>query len=298
MQGLAAIRRDYAKAIRSRARISSPRIVRAFAAVPRERFLGEGPWRIRSISRQYSSTIDANPIHLYQDVLVAIDEARELDNGLPSLWARLFDLLDIKRTDRVVQIGCGSGYYTAILSEVVGAKGKVVAIDCEEALIELARRNLRGRRNVEVIHGDGCLEVGGKADVIVIHAGFTRPHPLWLDALRAGGRLMLPLTNKNRQGTVFKITRLDSGYRAQGISGVEIFPCRGRGDTALDKRLMRWWEAISRVKSLRRDKHVADNTCWMHGSHFCFSTQVLKGDERGLARVRYEGSGARTAKRT
>jgi protein-L-isoaspartate(D-aspartate) O-methyltransferase len=286
MKGLAAIRRDYAKAIQSRARISSPRIVRAFAAVPRERFLGEGPWRMRSISRQYLSTPDANPIHLYQDVLVALDEARELDNGLPSLWARLFDLLDIKRTDRVVQIGCGSGYYTAILSEVVGPRGRVVAIDCDEALIERARDNLRGRQNVEVIHGDGCLEVGGKADVIVIHAGFTRPHPLWLDALRPGGRLMLPLTNKNRQGTLFKITRLDTGYRAHGVSGVEIFPCHGRGNTALDKRLMRWWEAISRVKSLRRDNHVEDSTCWMHRDGLCFSTQALEGDERGLARVR------------
>jgi protein-L-isoaspartate(D-aspartate) O-methyltransferase len=286
MKGLAAIRRDYAKAIQSRARISSPRIVRAFAAVPRERFLGEGPWRIRGISRRYSSTIDADPIRLYQDVLVAIDETRELDNGLPSLWARLFDLLDIKRTDRVVQIGCGTGYYTAILSEVVGPKGTVVAIDCEEALIELARRNLRGRQNVEVIHGDGCREVGGKADVIVMHAGFTRPHPLWLDALRPGGRLMLPLTNKNRQGTLFKITRLDMGYRAQGISGVEIFPCRGRGNAALDKRLMRWWEAISRVRSFRRDRHVEDRTCWLHRDGLCFSTQPLEEDERDLASVR------------
>jgi protein-L-isoaspartate(D-aspartate) O-methyltransferase len=292
MKGLAAIRRDYAKAIQSRAQITSPRIVRAFATVPRERFLGEGPWRIRSISRQYSSTIDANPIHLYQDVLVAIDEDRELDNGLPSLWARLFDLLDIKETDRVVQIGCGSGYYTAILSEVVGAKGRVVAIDCEGALIELARRNLRGRDNVEVIHGDGCLEVGGKTDVIVMHAGFTQPQPLWLDSLRPGGRLMLPLTNENRQGTLFKITRLDTGYRAQGVSGVEIFPCYGRGHTALDKRLMRWWEAISRVRSLRRDTHVEDNTCWLHRNGLCFSTQVLEGDARGLA-----NTGGRTADR-
>src|SRR5690348_18175945 len=59
----------------------------------------------------------------YSDVLVAIDESRQLDTGLPSLWAHVFDVLDIKEGERVVQIGCGLGYYAAILSELVGRRG-------------------------------------------------------------------------------------------------------------------------------------------------------------------------------
>ena len=86
--------------------------LQAFATIPRERFLREGPWRIRSeIVHDYWSTEDADPIHLYHDVLVAIDESRRLDTGLPSLWAHLYDILDIKENERVVQIGCGLGYY-------------------------------------------------------------------------------------------------------------------------------------------------------------------------------------------
>ena len=130
--------------------------------------------------REYWSTKDADPIHLYQDVLVAIDEYRRLDSGLPSLWAHLFDVLDIKEQELVSQVGCGLGYFSAILSEVVGPAGTVVAIDCEKEFVERARRNLREHRNVKVIHCDACSDVGGLADVIIVHAGFTYPHPLWL----------------------------------------------------------------------------------------------------------------------
>ncbi len=246
MSDVAAARRRYTDEIKQRERISSPRLLQALATVPRERFLPKGPWRIRSETvREYWSTEDADPIHLYQDVLVAIDEYRRLDNGLPSLWTHLFDVLDIKEGERVLQVGCGLGYFSAILSEVVGPAGTVVAIDCEKEFVEGARENLREHRNVEVIHCDACSDIGGPADVIIVHAGFTHPHPLWLESLRPRGRLLVPLTNEDRQGTLVKITRLDREYQAEAIGGIEIFPCRGRGDTSLDKRLTNWWEAAS-----------------------------------------------------
>jgi protein-L-isoaspartate(D-aspartate) O-methyltransferase len=252
MSDVAAARRRYAEEIKNREQISSPRLLRAFATIPRERFVGQGPWRVRSqIVRDYWSTEDADPIHLYCDVLVAIDEYRKLDTGLPSLWAHLFDILDIREKERVVQIGCGLGYYSAILSELVGPQGRVIAIDCEKKFVEQARSNLREQRNVEVIHGDGCRGVGGSADVIIVHAGFTHPHPLWLDSLRRNGRLLVPLTKQGRQGTVVKITRLDGEYQAKAVRGIEIFPCRGRGNTALDERLADWWEVASALAPLR-----------------------------------------------
>jgi protein-L-isoaspartate(D-aspartate) O-methyltransferase len=270
MSDVAAVRRHFAQAIRRRERITSIRLVQALAAVPRERFLSEGPWRIRGSSPHYWSTLDANPIYLYDDVRVAIDEDRSLDNGLPSLWARVFDSLDVKKKERVVQVGCGLGYYSAILSEMVGPQGTVIAIDCDAAFVRQARRNLGEYGNVEVIHGDGCREVGGPADVIIAHAGCAAPHSLWLDSLRPGGRLSIPLTNEDRQGTLFKITRRQSGYRAEALGPIEIFPCDGRGSAPFDERLIRWWEA-SRVRSLRRDAHARDRACWSHQEGFCFS---------------------------
>ena len=199
--------------------------------------------------RDYWTTEDADPSRLYHDVAVAIDENRRLDSGLPSLWAHLFDVLDIKEHDRIVQVGCGSGYYSAILSELVGPGGKVIAIDCEEALARRARQNLGKRKNVEVICGDGCQDIGSPSDVIIIHAGFSHPLPMWLDSLRPNGRLLVPVTNQNRQGTLFKISRVDAGYRAEAVTQIEIFPCVGRGNSEIDKHLMQFWETMARMGS-------------------------------------------------
>jgi len=252
MNDTAAARRIYTEEIRNREKILSSRLLHAISTVPRERFLGKGPWRIRSSTvHKYRSTESADPIHLYQDVLVAMDEAQELDAGLPSLWLHLFDILKIKKKERVAQIGCGLGYFSAILSEVVGVDGTVFAIECDKKLVDRARSNLREYSNVEVVQGDGCSNIGGQADVIIVHAGFTHPHPLWIESLRPAGRLLVPLTKPSRQGTMVKIVRQGDQYRAEAIKRLEIFPCRGRGNTALDERLTDWWEIASTLFPLR-----------------------------------------------
>lgn len=283
------VRQRFAEEIKYRAQVFSwlhdnpsrrrqtERLLQAFASVPRERFLGEGPWRIRSeIVLDYESTENADPIHLYHDVLVAIDESRALDNGLPSLWARLFEALEIEMGERVVQIGCGTGYYSAILSELVGINGAILAIDCDDRFVRAAKRNLQERSNVEVIQRDGCRSDVGPADVIVVHAGVTHPHPLWLDSLRPNGRLIVPLTTDDRQGTLFKIKRLTAGYQAEALRRIEIFPCKGRGTA--DETVTRWWEAISSVRSLRRDEHRKGDDCWLHGEEYCLSRNEVTGD--------------------
>jgi protein-L-isoaspartate(D-aspartate) O-methyltransferase len=145
MSELAAARQRYAELIGKRERIVSPHLLAALATVPRENFLARGPWRIkREMARDYRLTPDADPVHLYDDVLVAIDARRKLDTGLPSLWAHFIDVLDVGRGQRVVQIGCGLGYFSAVLSDMVGPKGKVIAIECDDRLAGRAAVNLRG----------------------------------------------------------------------------------------------------------------------------------------------------------
>ena len=123
MSDLAAARQGYVELIAKRERISSKRLLRALGKVPRENFLPKGPWRIKSeAGRTYRLTRDADPVRLYDDVLVAIDARRRLDTGLPSLWAHLIDVLDIGEKERVVQIGCGLGYFSAVLSKVAVGK--------------------------------------------------------------------------------------------------------------------------------------------------------------------------------
>jgi protein-L-isoaspartate(D-aspartate) O-methyltransferase len=252
MSELAAARQRYVELIAKRERISSPRLLRALAAVPREDSLPRGPWRIKSAAgRDYRRTASADPIHLYDDVLVAIDARRKLDTGLPSLWAHFIDVLDIKEKQRVVQIGCGLGYFSAILSEMVGPKGTVLAIECDEGLAFRAASYLWRYRNVEVVHGDGCQNIGGPADVIIVHAGFSHPHPLWLEQLRQRGRLLVPVTQRDREGTVIMIRRRGKGFEAEAVRQIRIFPGQGRGATALEDRVADWWERASALAPLR-----------------------------------------------
>jgi protein-L-isoaspartate(D-aspartate) O-methyltransferase len=252
MTELSAARARYAALIARRERIASPRLLEALAKVPRENFLAKGPWRIKSeAARSYRLTPDADPVHLYDNVLVAIDARRKLDTGLPSLWAHFIDLLDVGARDRVVQIGCGLGYFSAILSEIVGPKGSVHAIECDERLALRAGVYLRAYHNVEVIHGDGCRDAIAAADVVIVHAGFAHPHPLWLDALRPRGRLLVPLTQRDREGAALKITRKGRGFEAEAVQQLRIFPGHGRGVTALDDRVADWWQRAASLAPLR-----------------------------------------------
>ena len=68
-------RRWFAEELRACGHVGDQRVVEAFATVPRERFVGPGPWRIFHIADGYWSTPDADPRHLYHNVLVALDEA-------------------------------------------------------------------------------------------------------------------------------------------------------------------------------------------------------------------------------
>lgn len=252
MSDLAAARSRYVAMIAKRERISSKRLLEALATVPREDFLAGGPWRVKSeAAHSYRLTPDADPVHLYDNVLVAIDARRKLDTGLPSLWAHFIDLLEVKEKNRVVQIGCGLGYFSAVLSKMVGSRGSVHAIECDERLAARAASYLRAYDNVEVVHGDGCQDIDEPADAIIVHAGFSHPHPLWLRSLRPRGRLLVPLTQRDREGAALKITRRAKGFEAEAVQQIRIFPGQGRGVTALDDRVADWWQRASALAPLR-----------------------------------------------
>jgi protein-L-isoaspartate(D-aspartate) O-methyltransferase len=157
---LSVVRRLYAEELRFTAPIvRNPAIAEAFASVPRERFLGPGPWHVRGATAgpagEDFDTPDADPRHVYHDVVVSIDSDRRLNNGGPSLWARCFDHLDIRPGERVLHVGAGTGYYSAILAELVGRHGAVHAVEIDQALAERARGGLSAYAQVGVIAGDG-----------------------------------------------------------------------------------------------------------------------------------------------
>jgi len=217
-------------------------IVEAFAVVPRERFLGPGPWGVMPDRPglhldEPVMTPDDDPRWLYHDVLVTIDSARELNNGLPSFWAHNFDHLDWRPGQRVLQVGAGTGYYSAVLAEIVGAAGRVIAVERDDELAARARANAAPWRQLEVVAGDGRAHDPGEVDAIIVFAGSTHPAPIWLDRLAEGGRLIMPLTTEERWGFVLQVVRRGSNFDAASIGGVGIFPCVGGRDAEAARRL-------------------------------------------------------------
>jgi protein-L-isoaspartate(D-aspartate) O-methyltransferase len=105
----------YAKLICTTAKLDNPRIEEAFRSVQRAPFAGPGPWWLGP--QPYVQTPDDDPAFLYQDLLLALDRERQINIGMPSAHAYWLGACDIKEAETVVQVGAGSGYYTAILVE-------------------------------------------------------------------------------------------------------------------------------------------------------------------------------------
>ncbi|MGA2878679.1 MAG: rRNA adenine N-6-methyltransferase family protein [Bryobacteraceae bacterium] len=276
-------RRFYAEEIAAVTAMRSAALVEAFAKVPRERFLGPGPWEIggpdfaMGSQPQYRETQDADPRRLCHNIVVVIDRQRNLNNGHPSTLAAWLDRLDIASGDNVFHLGAGLGYYTAILSELAGATGRVTAIEVHENLAIRARENLTPWPNVELHGGDGGNFDPGPVDAIFVNAGVTHPHPLWLDRLKDGGRLLVPLTfdvgGGIGKGVMMLIRRQGDRYAARFLTLVMIYSSTSVRDTELNGMLMRQLGSpkLFQVRSLCRDVHEAEETCWLHGKDFCLS---------------------------
>jgi protein-L-isoaspartate(D-aspartate) O-methyltransferase len=290
MMTLEDCRRFYAQEVRFAANISSPALVEAYARVPREKYLGPAPWQLGSPEqRALSLTGKAGtsyfateePRDLYHNLVVALDASRDINNGQPSALGRWINAMDLKPGDRAYHLGCGVGYYTAIMAEVVGPTGSVIGIEVHPELAARAKENLSGYPNVTMHAGDGATFDPGECDAMLINAGTTHPHPLWLGGLREQGRLVVPLTVAVTptlgQGVMAKIVRERGGFSAEVVTILAIFSCTSARDPLLEPLMARALTtgALLRLKSERRDVHEPVDTCILHGSEVCVSSAEL-----------------------
>ena len=281
-------RRAYAEKIASAAGLTTPGLQEAFAAVPREAFLPPGPWLVVGEGQQPRPTPDADPRHVYENVSVAIDPARQLFNGAPAFLARMIDRLAPGAGSRVLHIGAGLGYYSAVIAHVVGSTGAVVATEVDDTLAAAARVNLASLPWVSVERSDGqgvptvarWAEVGS-FDAILVNTGVTHPLDVWLDALAPRGRLLLPLTvalpgmGSLGKGVVVVIARMldGAGFSAEVLSFVAIYSAIGLRDSGIEASLGQALRRTSfpNLTRVRRDRHDSTPDCWLHGDTFCLS---------------------------
>ncbi|HZR83513.1 MAG TPA: rRNA adenine N-6-methyltransferase family protein [Candidatus Binatia bacterium] len=220
-------------------------------------------------------TEDADPRHVYRDVPVAIDRKRLLNNGQPSIVACLIQALALRPGAHAVHVGSGTGYFTAILAEVVGENGSVTAVEYDAELAERARANLADRPNVTVVRADGNAYDPGPSDGILVNAGATLLRRLWVQSLREGGRLVLPLTGPHAWGNVLVVTRRAGTFDARFLdpTGIVIFPCVGGRDDADAERLASAYAAgrAGEVRRLLLEPHAPSASCWLHRDDSCLS---------------------------
>jgi protein-L-isoaspartate(D-aspartate) O-methyltransferase len=181
--------------------VRDPRVLEAMREVPRHRFVP-----LSSRNRAYLDR--PLPIGLGQTI------------SQPYIVAVMTELLHPESTDRVLEIGTGSGYQAAVVSRLVA---KVYSIEIVPELAERAAKTLAelGYANVEVSSGDGYRGIPSKAPfdgILVTAAPDEIPQPL-IEQLAVGGRMVIPVGDFYQQLTVVEKTE-------KGISKRTVFPVR------------------------------------------------------------------------
>jgi protein-L-isoaspartate(D-aspartate) O-methyltransferase len=280
MDRIEAQRSFFARVITAKAGVNADSaLCAAFASTPRERFVGAPPWKIFTRTGYREASSD-DPGLLYQDVVVSLGAEGPLNNGEPSLHAFCLATLHVRKGDKAVHVGAGTGYYTTILAKLVGEEGSVEAYEVEPSLIPRAIENLRELPQVTVHGKSGAEGPLPLCDVVYVNAGATAPTPAWLDALNPGGRLLFPLTPEEGAGAMLLITKLESGcYSARFLISAQFVGCLGARTEDEGRRLTRAFREgkWGPVRSLRRDG-TPDSTCWFAGQGWWLSTEDVSGD--------------------
>ena len=222
------VRRAYARQMLAIVGVDSPAIEAAYAVVPREVFLGPPPW---TASSRYGAhrLAGADPVVLYQDLVIALNSARGVNNGSPSLHAKFLEALAPKLGEHIVHVGVSAGYYRADPAELVGPAGQVTAVEFDAALAELAEIFPSARPNVRVVHDDGARWPGnpGRRGLCQFRrVASVRSLDRGLGAGRAS-RLPLGVPGPKRansggrhsdRGAALRIERRGDGYAARAVS--------------------------------------------------------------------------------
>jgi protein-L-isoaspartate(D-aspartate) O-methyltransferase len=182
--------------------------------------------------------MNATPRHIFVDEALAIraydDTPLPIGSGQtisqPWVVARMSELARAGRTlERVLEVGTGCGYQTAVLARIAG---EVYTVERIGALVAKARRNLQALKvkNVRLMHGDGTADLGEdlQFDAIIVTAGTTHVPTGLYRYLKPGGRMVLPLAQHGEHGDgVQRLTVIEAtpdGYREQTFDAVRFVP--------------------------------------------------------------------------
>ena len=139
----------------------------------------------------------------------------------PGIMAEMLEELRLEPGQRVLEIGAGTGYNAALIQRIVGDEGRVTTVDIDPETATRARRGLRGTR-VKVVTGDGRdgHEPGAPYDRVIVTASASEIPRAWLEQLKPGGLLEVPLRLGGSGGLQLIPTLRREGERLRSISVV------------------------------------------------------------------------------
>lgn len=190
--------------------VKDKRVLDAMRKVPRHLF----------VPKEYLS-------EAYDDHPVPIGEGQTISQ--PYIVALMTSLLELKGEERVLEIGTGSGYQTAILAELAR---EVFSVERIDSLAKSAEKRLRelGYSNVKIKIDDGSLgwEEHSPYDAIIVTAAAPKvPRPL-LKQLKVGGRLVIPIGDRFFQSLYRYIKKDEETVESQDFGGCVFVPLRGK----------------------------------------------------------------------
>ena len=195
---------------RLRSEIKSPGVIDAMERVPREAFVPE------------------TSLHLaYEDIPLPIGEGQTTSQ--PYIVAAMIGALELRRTDKVLEIGTGTGYQAALLAELAA---DIFSVERIELLADSARQRLEslGYSNIEVCLATSELGWPGESpyDAIIVAAGApTLPRGL-MNHLAVGGRMIIPVGSQDSQ-ELMKVVRAESSFAVRTLGSCRFVPLIGAG---------------------------------------------------------------------
>ncbi|MBD3263058.1 protein-L-isoaspartate(D-aspartate) O-methyltransferase [Candidatus Woesearchaeota archaeon] len=189
--------------------LKTKKIIKAFKTVQREKF----------VLPKYKT-------HAYIDEPLPILDGQTISQ--PTTIAIMTEALEPKTGQKILEIGAGSGYQAAILSKVVGARGKIYTIERLEKLYKYAKRKLRNYKNVKVIHGDGSKGYEERApfDRIIVTAAAPKLPEKLFDQLKENGVLIAPV-GSGMQQRMLKIRKIRGKKKEEDLGSFVFVPLVG-----------------------------------------------------------------------
>src|SRR6476659_1809456 len=189
--------------------ISDERLLAAMAKVPRHEFVSPQNWP-----------------EAYADHPIPI--AEQQTTSQPYMIAAMVQAAGVKPEDRVLEIGAGSGYQTAVLAELAA---QVFAVERYASLTEAAQKTLErlGYRNAKIVTGDGSLGLAEAApfDAIIVSAAAPRIPQALMDQLAVGGRLLIPVGEADQQVLQLVQRNPDGSISVRTLEGCRFVPLIG-----------------------------------------------------------------------